>query len=241
MKNEMMIQAWEQIMPDSAADTRMRANILAYQRTFRKTHRMALKKYVSLAACLVLIAAACLGVRYFEAMHYSVTLESGESLVYTKSDTPFTADSMIAPYPVKSRDLTQDEIGSLFPEIDRTEDDYMFAFFKEETGEAVHLEGRIGGIRLNVSRSGLPVTDTMSGGDEGISALCGVPVKTGYAYIRQNDTAVFDAEFSLGDYTFYAENAGKGKDKYSIGKELSEYVYRMIQTGSPDFSQLHYE
>ena len=241
MKNEMMMAAWEQIKPDSAADARMRAAVMAYQHSYLRNRGIAMKRYISLAACLVLILTACIGVRYFGTDRYYVTLESGESLVYAEGDRQ-SADAQIAPYPIKSRRLTQDEIERLFPDIGHhAEDDYIDAAFREETGEPVHLEGRIGGIKLIVSKNGLPLTDTVIEGVERSNMLCGVPVKTGYAYIRQNNTAVFDAEYQIGDYTFYAEKGGKVEDKYSIGKELSEFVYRMIKNGEPDFSDLRYE
>ena len=58
MKNDKIITSWDKILPDEAADERMRSKIMDYQRSHnRKDRVISMKKIIPLAACSVLIVA----------------------------------------------------------------------------------------------------------------------------------------------------------------------------------------
>lgn len=251
MKNKTMIAAWDQIMPDAGADARMRSQIMAYQRSWQaKKRTIRMKRVMPIAACLALAAAGttfwAIRQNGFGAKDFTVTLAGGEQLVYPAYDqsaAQLAADSIVAPYAVTSRDLTADEIAKLCPLLEKTADDYMFGYFKDETGELVRMEGKIGGIKICAANADLPVTDTVITGHEAESELCGVTVNTAYTVMRPNSkgirTAVFCAEFAVDGIAIHAELAGDENNSRQICEQLSEAVYCMIQTHAPALSAVH--
>ena len=70
MKHDKIIASWDKILPDEAADARMRENIMAYQRAYTKKGKVismtkTMKMVLPIAACLTLAVTgtAYLGVR----------------------------------------------------------------------------------------------------------------------------------------------------------------------------------
>ena len=96
MKNEMIMKAFESIHPDSAADARMLGSIMAYQWTYRRTRVNVIREYAAIAACLVLLLGAGIGVRYLGANRISVTLESGEMKKHIKWIIPLAVLVLLA-------------------------------------------------------------------------------------------------------------------------------------------------
>lgn len=58
MKNDKIIASWDKILPDEAADERMRSKIMEYKRSHnRKDRVISMKKIIPIAACSVLFVA----------------------------------------------------------------------------------------------------------------------------------------------------------------------------------------
>ena len=82
MKHDKMIASWDKILPDEAADARMRSNIMAYQREHTKKGKVismtrAMKLIVPIAACFAL---AVTGTAYLGARnHWFGTRGSADS------------------------------------------------------------------------------------------------------------------------------------------------------------------
>ena len=77
MKNAQIIAAWDSILPDAAAETRIRSAVLAYgeKKRFRKWHRY----LIPIAACLLLIAA---GYRFRLTRPLHAELDNGMRITY---------------------------------------------------------------------------------------------------------------------------------------------------------------
>ena len=207
MKNDNIIASWNKILPDEAADERMRSKIMEYQRShIRKDSVISMtknfKKLFPIAACFIIVVAvtAFVGVQgnWFGTKEYTITLDNGEKLVYG-SGTPKGAASYAYNYEVKDRVLTADELHTLFPEInDITDNNLPYATFKADTGEMIRLETTFDDVHIHLASSGLPITDTVVVGEESTAEINGITVKTGYFVTDANSkgikTAIFFAE-----------------------------------------------
>lgn len=169
MKNEKIIASWDKMLPDEAADKRMRSKIIEYQRSYIRKDRVismtkTIKKLFPIAACFILVIAvtAFIGVQHnwFGAKNYTVTLDNGEKLVYGNGSPKGKADYGYN-YEVKGRALTADELHILFPSVDITENKFPYATFKADTGEMLRLETIFDDIHVHLAKSGLPATDTI--------------------------------------------------------------------------------
>lgn len=254
MKNEKIIASWDKILPNEAADERMRSKIIEYQRSYIRKDRVismtkTMKKLFPIAACFILVIAvtAFIGVQqnWFGAKNYTVTLENGEKLVYGNGSPKGAADYAYN-YEVKSRALTSDELHTLFPEMnDITKNKFPYATFKADTGEMLRLETILDDIHIHLAKSGLPATDTIIGGEESTADINGTTVKTGYFITDANSkgikTAIFFAEYDMNNTTIYVELAGNEQDSEQLSEKLSDTVYSMIISNAPDISAIKYE
>lgn len=254
MKNEKIIASWDKILPNEAADERMRSKIIEYQRSYIRKDRVismtkTMKKFFPIAACFILViaAAAFIGVQqnWFGAKNYTVTLENGEKLVYGNGN-PKGAAQYAYNYEVKARALTSDELHTLFPAMnDITENKFPYATFKADTGELLRLETILDDIHIHLAKSGLPATDTIIVGEESTADINGITVKTGYFLTDANSkgikTAIFFAEYDMNNTTIYVELAGSEQDSEQLSEKLSDTVYSMIISNSPDISAIKYE
>lgn len=253
MKNEMIIASWDRILPDKAADERMRTRILEYQRsrqskdqaTNRKTTMM---KVVPIAACMILFIAVGTFIgtwnHWLGAKQYIVSLNHGETLVYGKG-SPKGAASYAYEYEVKDRVLSAEELHMLFPTMANIEENGLpYCTFKADTGELLRLEMIVDDIHIHIARSGLPVTDTMIVGEESVADIEGIAVKTGYFVTDANSkgirTAIFFAEYEKNDATIYFEVAGNEKDSQQLSEKLSAMLLEMIYSKAPDISAINF-
>ena len=101
MKNEMMISAWNDCLPDKAAEERMLSNILAFRREHETQKRPnVFKRLAAAAACIAVIAGAGFGIRTaLMGRDYTFTLPNGQTVVYDReskgsaaADAQFYAD-----------------------------------------------------------------------------------------------------------------------------------------------------
>ncbi len=254
MKNDKIISSWDKVLPDKAANERMRSKIMEYQRSYRKKDRVismtkTMKKLIPIAACFVLVIAvtAFIGVQnhWFGTKNYTVTLDNGNTLVYGNSSLK-GEDVYAFDYEVKDRALTADEMQTLFPALNyNAENGYPLAVFKSDTGEMLRLETTIDDVHIHIAKDGLPATDTVIVGEESTANLNGTTVKTGYCVTDANSkgikTAIFFAEFKMNKTVIYLELAGNEQNSEQLCKNLSDTVYRMIISNTPDISDIKYE
>ncbi len=252
MKNEKIIASWNKILPDEAADERMRSKIIEYRRShIRKDSVISMtktmKKLFPITACFILVIAvtAFIGTQnnWFGAKIYTVTLENGEKLVYGNGSLK-AAPSYSYACEVKFRDLTADELHALFPAMnDITENSLPYATFKADTGEMFLLETTFDDIHVHLVKSGSK--DMIILGEESTADINGITVKTGYFVTDANSkgirTAIFFAEYEINNTAIYVELAGNEQDSEQIGKKLSDTVYSMIISNAPDISAIKYE
>ena len=148
MKHEKLIAAWDSILPDAAADERMRSEIMAYQRTYRQKDRsIFLGRYVPAAACLVLVLAAAVWFGLRRPQTYTVTLENGQTLVYETGSETARSQADADYGNTKSRPLTGAELYTLFPAVSGSAGDAADAIFRAETGALIHAEGTVSPMR----------------------------------------------------------------------------------------------
>ncbi len=254
MKNEKIIASWDKILPDEASDERMRSKIIEYRRSYTGKDSVismtkTMKKLFPIAACFILAIAvtAFVGIQnnWFSAKSYTVTLENGEKLVYGNGITRSAANYAYN-YEVKGRNLTADEMHTLFPAMnDITENNLPYAAFKADTGEMLRLETTYDDIHIHLAKLGLPATDAVIVGEESTADINGIAVKTGYFVTGANSKgiriAVFFAEYDMNNTTIYLELAGNEQDSDQLSEKLSDTVYGMIVSNPPDISAIKYE
>ena len=247
MKNEKIAAAWDSVLPDRAADDKMRRNILAYAQKERRIPMKHAKKYLALAACMVcVIAAAVFGVRsgWFD-RRYTVTLESGEAIVYQSVRKPDRADSMVYDGELNHRALTAEELKTLFPALaDAAASGSVYADFDAKTGALVYAEGRLGDVHIHLAAAGVPLTDTVIPGTESTAKIGGTDVKTGYTVTKRNSkgnrTAIFYAEYALNGTAVDLELAGDSSEGVQLSERLTGILCGMIGQNAPDAANLQY-
>lgn len=248
MKDETIRESWDRIRPDEAADARMHGAVMEYQHSHRG--RPAVWKWAVPALCLLLAAAILLFTStprvQFKENRYTVKPGGGNTLEYVTGE-PAGSAKFAYDYEVNDRELTAQEILTLFPSFSRTsEENYFSGVFKTGTGEMVRAEGRIDGIMFFLAQAGLAPSDCIiTGAPERENLIGGVPVKAGYALFAANSkgvrNTVFFAEFEINRTTVYAEIAGNEKDSLQLCEKLSEAVYEMIRRNAPDISAVRFE
>jgi hypothetical protein len=224
------------------------------------------KRYALIAAaCALAVFVLCVGAVQAGILKkaYKFDLPNGQVVAF-RPGSYAGADAMYAYNDaVVQRAISDEEWQALFPTLSGILDG--FAIFKVDTGELLHFEGWVaseeryftndagvtmrvvGGVgRLQVlaSKSGLPVSDTVISGNESMTEINGVPVKTGYSTSKPNSkgsrTVIFFAEFEQNDATIFLSFSGDAKESKQVGEHLSEIVYIMITNGAPDLTSVTY-
>ena len=254
MKNDKIISSWDKILPDKAANEHMRSKIMEYQHSSVKKDRVTsmtktMKKLIPIAACFILVIAvtAFIGVHnnWFGTKSYTVILDNGDTLIFGKGN-PKGEASYAYDYEVKDRALTAEELQALFPVLHyNAENGYPYAVFKADTGGMLRLELTIDDIHIYLAKEGLPATDTVIVGEESIADINGTAVKTGYFVTDANSkgikTAIFFAEFKMNNTVIYLELAGNEQNSEQLSEKLSDTVFNMIISNTPDISVINYE
>lgn len=229
-------------------------------------HRFSAKKYaVTAAACALVVFALCFGAAQSGILKkaYKFDLPNGQTVVYNVGSSA-SADAMYAYNDATvQRPISDEEWQALFPTLSGILDG--FAIFSADTGELLHFEGwvaneeryftnnegettrvvgGVGQLHVLASKSGLPVSDTVISGNESMTEIGDVPVRTGYFTSKPNSkgarTVIFFAEFVQNDATVFVSFSGDVKESKKIGAHLSEIVYEMITSGAPDLTTVKY-
>lgn len=217
----------------SALDDRYIAEAAEYQ---VKHNRNPAARWIAVAASLVLVAA--LGIAVLQGggiFGDTVKLENGAVLRFEKSGT-IGASSL--DMDVTMQALPQTQLQQLFPDLQVE----ARAIFLAENGSLVGIEGSVGEMKLLVSCSDMPLTDTVLVGEEATSTVDGVAVTAGRFVTDKNSrgerTAIYYASFHLGESTFYLENAGNYGAREAVKTELADVLQTLLKNGEPNWSLL---
>ena len=171
------------------------------------------------------------------------TLENGTEIVFVKSE--MTASSIDIDGTVTTRQLTEDEIATLFPNLPVT----AHAIFKTSdmdagnSPELIGFEGNIGNAKMVISTTNISLLDTEISGNEEISTVNGTSVTAGYFVTDPNSNgeqnAIYYATFKLGDSTIYVENAGAKTESETIKNDLATIIQELINNGALDLSAIN--
>ena len=246
MKNNKIITSWDKIEPSDSANDRMLSAILEKNRSVhdRKdkvnymSQRKNFKKFlIPVAACLVAIVAVT-GIVGSNMGWFGFNLANGDSIVYHIGST--NVASIHVGYPVSSRKLTDAELDAILPET--TERRSAIGTFREENGELLRVEGKLGDATIIFAQDNFPISDVVLEGNESSSSVNGIPVTTGYFVTSPNSrgeqSAIFFASFSIGNTNVYVECYGDKSDADAVSQETADLIFSIITKGEPDFSAI---
>lgn len=194
-------------------------------------------KWTSIAACLALVAV--LGVGALQGGWFSsndiAKMDNGATINFVKCDA--VGGSLSLAYDATSRELTAEEVGTLFGDLPVTAN----AVFNAADNQLVGFDGKIGDMKIIIATSDLPLLDTTIVGNEKATEVDGVSVTAGYFITDPNSsgeqTAIYFAIFELGNSTFYVENAGAKAESETVKNDLAEVVQKLIANGELDITQ----
>lgn len=188
-------------------------------------------KWGAVAACFAAII--LLGVGIFQSGLLGngadiATLENGAEIVYHNSR--FFASSIDIGVSVTTRQLTEDEIAILFPNLPVT----AYAVFGDS--ELIGFEGNIGNVKMVISTTDIQLLDTEIVGTREPSMVNGTSVIAKYFETDRNSTGerniIYCATFRLGDSVIYVENAGAKAEREAVKNELSAIIQALIDHGT---------
>ena len=227
----------------SELDTKYVDEALNYKKKAKKPGWI---KWGTMAACFAVIAV--LGVGVFQSGLFGnktdiATLENGTEIVFVKSE--MTASSIDIDGTVTTRQLTEDEIATLFPNLPVT----AHAIFKTSdmdagnSPELIGFEGNIGNAKMVISTTNISLLDKEISGNEEISTVNGTSVTAGYFVTDPNSNgeqnAIYYATFKLGDSTIYVENDGAKTESETIKNDLATIIQELINNGALDLSAIN--
>ena len=254
MKNKKIMQAWQAIEPDSAADARMLEAILARNRQGGTTKMKGVtpmktlnwKRLAPVAACLVAAVAA---VAIFSSTGFNVQaveLGNGETVNFSKTSM-LLVTSMDFGGDVVSRDLTAEENSLLFGNLPVA----SFGTF-DAGGRLLHAEGKSGNAKIILAAPGMPATDAILIGDaQGGEAVIRVSltpdgdivlVSAEYFVTKANSQGVrsiiYYATLDMDGVTAYIECGGSKSDSDSLKRELADVIDALTKHGAPDLASV---
>ncbi|GHV18422.1 hypothetical protein FACS18949_14340 [Clostridia bacterium] len=249
MKNKQVIDSWNKIKPDAAADERMLSAILARSHSgnverikvnpMNKTIKW--NRLAPIAACLVLVIAltAVVGTNnnWFRPAIYTVDLSNGDTLDFYKGnvgDGSFAFD-----FEHTARDLTNEETEVLLHGFSNVK---AYGIFNSTDHYLVHLEGNIGEMKVILAAPNMPVTDTIIEGNKNTSDVNGIPVTAGYFVTNANSkgvkTIIYFASFELDGVSVYVEHAGNESASDDLANEIGSVIEQLIANGTPDLAAI---
>lgn len=162
-------------------------------------------------------------------------MENGTKIVYHKSK--IAASSIDIGVNVTTRQLTEEEIAILFPNLPAT----AHAVFGNK--ELIGFEGNIGNTKMVISTTDTKLLDTDIIGIEETSTVNETSVIAGYFETDPNSVGeqnvIYYATFKLGDSTVYVENAGKKSESENVKNDLSIIIQELINNGVLDLSAIN--
>lgn len=205
----------------------------AYTGEAKTARRPVWMKWGAVAACFALVAAIGFGLfqsGLFGGNEQIGTLDNGSKINFVKSDGG-VAQFDIA-FEISTRDLTEDEIASLFGDLPVT----GYALFNNENDSILGIEGKYDDMKLLVSAPGVSISDLVIDGEETASDVDGVSVNAGY--FTSGKTVIYYAAFELGENTFYIENAGKKDESETAISEITLAIQNLIELDQIDLMNI---
>lgn len=198
-------------------------------------------KWSVLAACLAI--AAVLGIArsgLLGGRTDSVTLESGEELVFVRADA--VGASLDIAGTITTRELTAEEAAAVFPGLTVTGHATYQTLDADAVPELIGLEGQIGEIKLVVSASNVQLLDAVVEGTETTSRVLGTDVTAGYFLTDRNSSGeryvIYYADFAAGGCRVYLEHAGPYAERETLKMQLAEVLETIVENGGPDLTAL---
>ena len=250
MKNKQIIDSWNKIGPDSAADVRILGTLLAHNRssknekgavtTMNRTFNW--KRLVPIAACLVFIVTVTVVIgnnaNLSQSDVYTEALGENGTLNFYKSSGPVAADIDFG-VDVISRNLTPDENIFLFGNL---ADTTSYAIFNSDDQSLLHVDAKTSDTTILLSAPGIPISDVVIDADRNVSIINGVPVSAGYFFTDRNSEGkryiIYLASFTLDDISLYVELGGAEAESETMRKEIASVIETIIQNGTPDLSRV---
>jgi hypothetical protein len=248
MKNNRIVDAWDKIEPDSAAETRILGAIRARNHSGQSEKEKAFtmnkifnrQRLAPIAACLVLIGALVVVIGNnadrFSGGVYMADLDGG-TLHFYQSDALGVA-SFAFGADVTSRDLTADENKILFGDLAAV----SYGTFDAENKSLLRVEGKTGNTKVLFAASGIPVTDTVIDVGKEISEIDGVSVSAGYFVTKENSRGgkniIYFASFLLDGVSVCAELGGEETESETYRMEIASVIEKLIRNGAPDLNRI---
>ena len=204
------------------------------KKTSKITNR---QKWVSVAACFVLVAVIGVGVfqsNLFGTKNDIATLNDGETITFVKNDLSQSSINLN----VTTRPLSDAEIEMLFADLPVTAD----AYFDADNHNILGFEGKIDDTRMVVSKQGVNLLDTIIDGNTITSSVDGVDINAGYFVTKSNSqgvkTVIYYATFDMGENTIYVEYSGVENESETVKNNLADTILKLIENGAFDLSQI---
>lgn len=244
-----LINSWDKINPDSAADERMKNAIFAKndeaeparenKASLRKARLR--KRLVPLAACFALLVALSVfladNAGLFLPRAYSEDLGKSGKLSFYKSGGEADAADINLPDDVAARLLTDEEKISFFGSLENAPE-HGYGYFNINTGEFYRLEDKIGETTVILATHGAPLSCTSVEGETKTSAINGTPVSAGYFVTRANSRGerniIYYATFELNGLTVYLETGGSSLEKEKLLSAISGIIAEMTEGNSEE-------
>ena len=198
-------------------------------------------KWGAIAACLCFVVVSAFMFRNWSRSNHEITFNSGDTLVFAKSDSVDSEQFEVKRSDVDVCALTSSEIKLLFNDLPAS----GVAYFDKHSGKFVAFEGKINDISLDITAPGEFFADTIIDGKETISEIQGTAVSAGYFLTDKNSkgerTIIYYASFKLGQYEFYVEHAGIESNSDSLKTELANTIQTLISNGELDISSIYFK
>lgn len=244
MKNQRIIDAWNKIAPSDAANRQLQNSLLTRNQAVRKSAKKTLWQrrlapIASLALCLAAVAALALvfansgGEQVYTAQLRGGTLRFFRSAQSSQQTFDFGVDVLM-------RDLTAQETGLLFGDLDIQAEGY----FSAVDGSAMHIEGRGGNIKILFGLQGNALTDTVIETERTSSQINGVSVAAGYFITNKNSRGerniIYIASFDRGDASIYVECGGSLQESATLRMEIGKVVEALTSSEAPSIADMEY-
>jgi hypothetical protein len=242
MKNKRIIDSWNKIEPDAAADARILDAILARNHSSKSEKRKVLimnktlnwKRLTPAAACLVMVLAVATifgnNAGWFSGKTYTAELGGGTLTFYKGStgEASYAWDTDWGDH--IDRSLTAEEGRTLFGELDVT----GHVVFRSADNALMHFEGKAGEATIILAANGHAATDEIITSNKEISKINGIPVTAGYFVTDANSKGIkniiYFATFAVDGTTVYVELGGVESDSESLRAEISGIIDRLTKT-----------
>lgn len=237
MKNDKIIDAWDDITPSGDTVTRIRKSLLRDYHKQENIKKVRAKKGFKIAApiAVVLALAVLVGGIVYRSSIKTCLYHNGDVITFRRAEVVLS-DRSLAQAPVL-RDLTELERDYWFGA--EGEPDEARAAFDPETGELWWIEAKSGEMDILICEQGHSPRDTIIEGEENVSMVQGIAVTTGYlvtdANSRGERNVIYYATFTRGSRTCYLEAGGPLEEDNALFNAISWEVWDLVRVNTWGF------